>query len=186
MTSQFFAAFSSAQFRRRGFARAGLKGEDGLRQVFGQKKIFCEFYKNVISRGNPMRKIDCAHSRSMKMLPWPWFRENVDFYDIFILLLGLEIFPISYLPRWCSDKSTAYWSQSSRFESRLELNFFAQKSPFFQKRPKIIFFLSKIFFSRRCARHVLGTCAGTRASVAYVPTSTCDVPMGTCAGTRHR
>ena len=22
-----------------------------------------------------MRKIDCTHSRSVKMLPWPWFRE---------------------------------------------------------------------------------------------------------------
>ena len=23
-----------------------------------------------------MRKIDCAHSRSVKMVPWPWFREK--------------------------------------------------------------------------------------------------------------
>ena len=30
-----------------------------------------------------MRKIDCAHSRSVKMLPWPWFRENIDFFDLF-------------------------------------------------------------------------------------------------------
>jgi hypothetical protein len=42
---------------------------------------FCDFWpknfftKNYLYRGNFTREIDCAHSRSIKTLPWPWFRE---------------------------------------------------------------------------------------------------------------
>jgi hypothetical protein len=43
--------------------------------VLIQRKILKIFPQNHISRGNFMRWIDCAHSRSMKMLLWPWFRE---------------------------------------------------------------------------------------------------------------
>ena len=44
-------------------------------QIF--PKIFFEnfFCQNSLYRPKIMRKIDCAHSRSVKMLPWPWFRE---------------------------------------------------------------------------------------------------------------
>ena len=39
-------------------------------------KIFFRFSsKNRLFRVISRRKIDCAHSRSMKMFPWPWFRE---------------------------------------------------------------------------------------------------------------
>ena len=36
------------------------------------EKFFCQ---NSLYRPKIMRKIDCAHSQSVKMLPWPWFRE---------------------------------------------------------------------------------------------------------------
>ena len=41
-----------------------------------RKKNFFRFSsKNRLFRVISRRKIDCAHSRSVKMLPWPWFRE---------------------------------------------------------------------------------------------------------------
>ena len=40
-----------------------------------RKKIFWIFAKMTFLGVIFMRKIDCAHSRSLKMLPWPWFRE---------------------------------------------------------------------------------------------------------------
>ena len=33
---------------------------------------FCQTFK-----GNSMRGIDCAHFRTLKTLPWPWFREGI-------------------------------------------------------------------------------------------------------------
>ena len=42
---------------------------------FFEKNFFHDFFRNDPYRGNFMREIDCAHSRSVKMLPWPWFRE---------------------------------------------------------------------------------------------------------------
>ena len=51
------------------------RGGDKLCSSTSEKKIFLNFCKNDFSRGNFMREIDCAHSRSVKMLPWPWFRE---------------------------------------------------------------------------------------------------------------
>ena len=39
-----------------------------------EKKFFS---KKVIFRGKIMREIDCAHSRTVKTLPWPWFREGI-------------------------------------------------------------------------------------------------------------
>ena len=48
--------------------------------VILRKKFFCQ---NSLYRGKIMRKIDCAHSRSVEMLPWPWFRENIEFFDLF-------------------------------------------------------------------------------------------------------
>ena len=41
--------------------------------TYSRWKIF--LLKKHVSRGNFMREIDFAHSRSVKMLPWPWFRE---------------------------------------------------------------------------------------------------------------
>jgi hypothetical protein len=35
-----------------------------------------DFSRKIDSRSNFMRRIDCAHSRSLKMLPWLRFREN--------------------------------------------------------------------------------------------------------------
>jgi hypothetical protein len=68
--------------------RATLKGDRTSRQDFRQKNFFHDFFRNDPYRGNIMREIDCAHSRSVKMLPWPWFREistgwakKVDFCD---------------------------------------------------------------------------------------------------------
>jgi hypothetical protein len=43
-------------------------------------KIKTFFLKNVPHRGggdNFMRGIDCANSRTLKMLSWPWFREKL-------------------------------------------------------------------------------------------------------------
>ena len=53
-----------------------LKGGGVTIMAYSLKKIFCQ---NSLYRGKIMRKIDCAHSRSVKMLPWPWFRE-IDVY----------------------------------------------------------------------------------------------------------
>ena len=47
-----------------------LKG--GPDRSFSDKKTFS---KNDLTTPNFMRGIDCAHSRIVKMLPWPWFRE---------------------------------------------------------------------------------------------------------------
>jgi len=41
---------------------------------FSEKHFFSIF---DLSRGKIMRKIDCAHSRSVKTLSWPWFREGI-------------------------------------------------------------------------------------------------------------
>ena len=41
--------------------------------------MYCS--KNDPSRGNFMRGIDCAYSRILKMLPWPWFREKLGFWS---------------------------------------------------------------------------------------------------------
>ena len=46
-----------------------------MRYVEGEKNFFWIFAKNDPTTPNFMWKIDCAHSRSLKMLPWPWFRE---------------------------------------------------------------------------------------------------------------
>ena len=35
------------------------------------------FSKMIIFRGNSMWGIDCAHPRTVKTLPWPWFREGI-------------------------------------------------------------------------------------------------------------
>ena len=84
--------------------------------------------KQSILRGNFMREIDCAHSRSVKMLPWPWFRENIDFFNLFnILVLGLKRRFSINKPRWCSDKAAAYWSQRSRVRIPLGAKFFCTK-----------------------------------------------------------
>ena len=55
--------------------RATLKGDRTSRQDFRQKNFFHDFFRNDPYRSNFMREIDCAHYRSVKMLPWPWFRE---------------------------------------------------------------------------------------------------------------
>ena len=34
--------------------------------------------KDDLYRGNLMRRTDCAHSRSVKTLPWPWFRVEIE------------------------------------------------------------------------------------------------------------
>jgi hypothetical protein len=39
---------------------------------FSVEKFFCQ---NSLYRGKIMWKINCAHSRILKMLPWLWFRE---------------------------------------------------------------------------------------------------------------
>ena len=46
--------------------------------------IFRNFFKNGPIRGNSIRRIDCAHSWSLKMLPWPWFREKMRKMIIFV------------------------------------------------------------------------------------------------------
>ena len=51
-----------------------LKGA-GKSNPYRVKKIFFYFCKKYIFRSNFTREIDSAHSRSMKTLPWPWFRE---------------------------------------------------------------------------------------------------------------
>jgi hypothetical protein len=43
--------------------------------LYLRKKIFGNFCKKYILRDNFMREINSAHSRSMKTLPWPWFRK---------------------------------------------------------------------------------------------------------------
>ena len=45
---------------------------DVLKGVILRQK---NFSKNDLTTPNFMRGIDCAHSRIVKMLPWPWFRE---------------------------------------------------------------------------------------------------------------
>ena len=74
-----------------------------------------------------MRKIDCAHSWSMKMLPWSWFRENIDFSTFFILVLGLKRRFSINKPRWYSNQAAAYWSQRSRIRIPLGYKFFCVK-----------------------------------------------------------
>ena len=41
------------------------------------RKILKFLSQNHISGGNFMRRIDCAHSQTLKTLPWPWFREGI-------------------------------------------------------------------------------------------------------------
>ena len=38
-----------------------------------KSKILGFLSQNYLSEGNFMQRIDCAHSRSLRMLPWPWF-----------------------------------------------------------------------------------------------------------------
>ena len=47
--------------------------------LFWDPKIY--FSKNDLYRGNFMRGIDCAHSRTLKTLPWPWFRGKMAFEE---------------------------------------------------------------------------------------------------------
>jgi hypothetical protein len=46
--------------------------------VRSQKKFFVNLKKRL-SRSNFIQEIDCTHFRSLKMLSWPWFRENIGF-----------------------------------------------------------------------------------------------------------
>jgi hypothetical protein len=39
------------------------------------RKFKKNFFLKWPYRGNFIRGFDCAHSRTLKMLPWPWFRE---------------------------------------------------------------------------------------------------------------
>ena len=76
-----------------------------------------------------MRKIDCAHSRSVKTLPWPWFREGIGVLkrksNIFGFLwenrrfLGFSRRGIARIPEsWKrflnsdSGKKSMYWSEN--------------------------------------------------------------------------
>ena len=43
--------------------------------AFFRKKFLLKFPENHPIRGKIMQKIDCAYSRNVKMLPWPWFRK---------------------------------------------------------------------------------------------------------------
>ena len=43
--------------------------------IFSKKKFLLKFSENHPMRCKIMQKIDCAHSRSVKMLHWSWFRE---------------------------------------------------------------------------------------------------------------
>ena len=45
-----------------------------LRSFFEKNFFLKLFFKNGLYGGNFMREIDSAHSRILKMLPWPWFR----------------------------------------------------------------------------------------------------------------
>ena len=47
--------------------------------LFWDPKIYLS--KNDLYRGNFMRGIDCAHSRTLKTLPWPWFRGKMAFEE---------------------------------------------------------------------------------------------------------
>ena len=60
-------------------------------RVKNRNKIFLKFLKNDIFRGNFMRKIDCAHSRSVKTFVWPRIEKYV-FLPIFSHLLTLNLF----------------------------------------------------------------------------------------------
>jgi hypothetical protein len=59
--------------------------------------------KNRLFRLISRRKIDCAHSRSLKMLPWPWFREiRVCFFPLKISYFRFNTH--SYFPESRSRK----------------------------------------------------------------------------------
>ena len=92
-----------------------------------------------IFRGKIMREIDCAHRRKLKMLPWPWFRENIDFFRHFLTSTWFEKTHVQNQTRWCSDKAAAYCHKGPWFESRLKQKNFAQpyfwKVRFFMKHP---------------------------------------------------
>ena len=45
-------------------------------QIIGHS-LTKNFSQYGLYRGNFMRGIDCAHSRTVKTLPWPWFREGI-------------------------------------------------------------------------------------------------------------
>ena len=67
------------------------------------KKFFSIFAKNDPTTPNFMRKIDCAHSRSLKMLPWHWFNEiRVCFFPLKISYFRFNTH--SYFPESGSRK----------------------------------------------------------------------------------
>ena len=56
------------------------ESEKKLRKLKRKSKILGFLTQNHRSGCNFMRAIDCAHSRSLRMLLWPWFREMSVFY----------------------------------------------------------------------------------------------------------
>ena len=68
---------------RKHFHTSGMRAIDFSHKITLKYVFFFNFWKffcqNSLYRGKIMRKIDCAHSQNVKMLPWPWFRENIDF-----------------------------------------------------------------------------------------------------------
>ena len=73
------ASESASDHRLRAFPKrenASLTLIQGNRCVYWSenRKILKFLPQNRISGGNFMRRIDCAHSRSLERLLWPWFR----------------------------------------------------------------------------------------------------------------
>ena len=71
-----------------------LKGGGGDNHGLIQEKK--NFSKKIIFRDKIMRGIDCAHRRSVKMLPW--FREAKNFFDFYFVQKNLDTSGI-----WTSD-----------------------------------------------------------------------------------
>jgi hypothetical protein len=129
-TGNFFRSnFSIGFFYRIPIFWDVLKG--GPDRSFSDKKIFS---KNDLTTPNFMRGIDCAHSRIVKMLPWPWFREGggcieakIEKSSIFRRETGcigvfLEGESIARIPEpWKrfldpdSGKELVYWSENQTF-----------------------------------------------------------------------
>ena len=97
------------------------------------RKILKFLPQNHISGGNFMRRIDCAHSRILKMLPWPWFREGIGVLkrksNIFRFLWENRRFlgfsrrriycthsqSLKMLPwSWFREMSVLYWSENMK------------------------------------------------------------------------
>ena len=98
-----------------------------------------------IFRGKIMREIDCAHRRKLKMLPWPWFRENIDFFRHFLTSTWFEKTYVQNQTRWCSDKAAAYVSQRSLVRIPLEAKKFCTT----------VFLKSTVFYETPCIKHVI-------------------------------